>query len=189
MAEWREGDTAVVRGLEARRDLNGASARLLAYDADKQRWAVQILSHSSERVRVRAHNLHAPHQSQSRASEPTEEDDEAGVYVRASLGGKRVAIDPAALKSRFTAVVAKYGFDKGSRSDEIADFMTSAEVSTISAAQFAARFSTSDEDAEVFLAWVSVGVAFKEQYMQDLEGGSAESRAAAAKLGEAAGVL
>ena len=49
--------------------------------------------------------------------------------------------------------------------DAVADFLTSGEASTVSSSEFAARFGMTEEDASIFLAWVNVGISFKEQYM------------------------
>ena len=76
-----------------------------------------------------------------------------------------MAIDPGKLKKQFEAIVRKYNFADGPRSDAIADFLTSGESSTVTASEFAVRFGTTEEDASIVLAWINVGVAFKEQYM------------------------
>ena len=64
------------------------------------------------------------------------------------------------------AVVDKYGFDQGAKSDEIADFVES-HAHAVTCAAFAARFGTSDEDADTFLTWLNVGLAFREQYLAE----------------------
>ena len=59
--------------------------------------------------------------------------------------------------------------DHRTQSDAIADFMTSGESRSVSSSEFAERFGTTVEDGESFLAWLNVGIAFKEQYMDRSE--------------------
>jgi hypothetical protein len=65
-------------------------------------------------------------------------------------------------KKAFDAVVKKYNLHTEERSSEIAELLTGGENS-VSAAEFAEKFSMSVEDSVVFLEWVKVGVRFKEQ--------------------------
>ena len=80
--------------------------------------------------------------------------------------GKDLAIQPGQLRAQFMAVVDKYGYDQGAKSDEIADFVES-HAHAVTCAAFAARFGTSDEDADTFLTWLNVGLAFREQYLAE----------------------
>eukprot|EP00967_Tisochrysis_lutea_P086011 scaffold120986_cov33-Tisochrysis_lutea.AAC.2 len=59
----------------------------------------------------------------------------------------------------------------------------------VSAAEFAARFSVSEDEASIFLAWINVGVAFKEQYMTDASTASRKTKKKAKALARRAGIL
>lgn len=90
-------------------------------------------------------------------------EEDSGVFMKVSLGGQEVAVEPGKLKKMFEDIVKKHGFDKGSRADEIADFLTGDEVQTVTPSEFATRFNIPVEDAGTFLAWINIGVSFKEQ--------------------------
>ena len=163
MSELHDGCTARVDGLVSRADLNGTTVKLLHFVEDAGRWAVETPkrgSHAPERLRVKVENLAFVY-----AAPPEGEEEDCGVYVNANLNGRQVAVDPGALKKRFGEIVQKYNFTDGPKSDAIADFLTSGESTTVTSEGFAERFGTSVEDASSFLAWVNVGIAFKEQYM------------------------
>ena len=164
MSELQKGDRAELLGLQSRSDLNGKQARILQWIEDKGRWAVQV-DGSKELVRVKPDNLKKVEKPVE--AEPT--DEEIGVFVNAKFNGQSVAIEPGKLKKQFMAVVQKYGFAEGEKSDAIADFMTSGESRSVSSKEFAERFGTTVEDGESFLAWLNVGIAFKEQYMDRSE--------------------
>lgn len=163
--ELHAGCTASIDGLVGRADLNGQTAKLLHYVEDAGRWAVEV---KAERVRVKPANL-----TLVSAAPPAEEEGEeegTGVYVNAQLNGKSVAMEPGLMKKQFEAIVKKYRFTDGPKSDAIADFLTSGASTSVSAEQFAERFGTTEDDASAFLAWVNVGIAFKEQYMDPHQG-------------------
>ena len=112
------------------------------------------------------------------------------MYVNAMIGGKQVALDPKELKRRFHEVVTRYNLMEGPKSDAIADFLTSGAASSVSAAEFAERFGTSEDDASTFLAWINVGIAFKEQYMDpNQEQADSLSQEAARARRDKAGVV
>ena len=157
-----------ITGLSGRADLNGKTCKLLKFNEEAGRWEAMCVD---EGVRLKPANLKPLRPPPKPAScvlpeaTATEEEEDCGVYVNAELNGERVAIDPGKLKKDFGKVVAKYKFDKGPQQDAIADFLTSGEASSVTAKEFAERFGTNEEDASIFLAWINVGVAFKEQYM------------------------
>lgn len=153
------GCTATIGGLVGRADLNGKIAKLLHFDEAAGRWAVEVVG---EKVRVKVANLTL---RAAALAEAGDEGEDSGVYVNATLNGKTVAVDPGLLKKRFEAIVKKYKFDDGPKSDAIADFLTSGECTEVSDEIFAERFGTSIEDASSFLQWLNVGISFKEQYM------------------------
>jgi MYND finger len=69
-------------------------------------------------------------------------------------------------KQEFDRIIKKYGLDTDAKSTEIAEFLTSSgqqHDNKVSAAAFAEKFGTSDEEAVVFLEWIKVGVKFKEE--------------------------
>ena len=166
-SELQKGDYAELLGLQSRADLNGKQVRILQWVEDKGRWAVQVVAGTKELMRVKPDNLMKVEKKPEAEAEPT--DEEIGVFVNANYNGQNVAIEPGKLKKKFHSVVQKYGFADGARSDEIADFMTSGESRSVSSKEFAERFGTSVEDGEAFLAWLNVGIAFKEQYMDRSE--------------------
>ena len=162
-----------ISGLSGRADLNGKTCKLLKWNEEAGRWEATC---AKEGVRIKPANLTpvrtppAPATCVLPAATATEEEDDCGVYVNAELNGERVAIDPGKLKKDFARIVQKYRLDSGPKADAVADFLTSGEASSVSASEFAQRFGTTEEDAGVFLAWINVGVAFKEQYMDPNQG-------------------
>jgi hypothetical protein len=169
-----------IDGLKARPDLNGTEGEALSYHADAGRWGVKCDA-GGELVRVREANLTVVAAAPAEEVAATAEEEESGVYVKAHLNGKQVALDPGHLKRQFQAIVKKYHFDTGKHSDEIADFLTSDAASTVTPAEFAARFGTTEADASTFLAWINVGVAFKEQYMDPHQQQADEMSSSAAR--------
>ena len=93
----KPGDTVTVHSLSGRADLNGKQAKLLYYAKDAARWAVELMD--GESVRVREQNLKECHEGVMDAERNDDED--AGVYVKANLNGHDMAIDPARLKRDF----------------------------------------------------------------------------------------
>ena len=170
-----KGQVVTIENLEKRGDLNGKKATLLAYVPDVDRWCIQVQG-TNEQVRVKTKNLE-------------KSDDSSGVYVKANVDGKEIVLDPAELKKEFTKIVAKYGFDAGSKADDIADFLTSEDTTRVNAADFASRFSTTEQDASIFLAWINVGVAFKEQFMTNTENASDADREEAMRIAKASGLV
>ena len=168
MSTLRVGVRCYIEGLQARSDLNGKTAKLISWADDAGRWAVEVAG-TKEGVRVKPANLKPVRSAQATPTATTttedEEEEDSGVYVHARINGEKVAIDPKHLKQQFQKVVTRYSLDRGSKSDAIADFLTSSEKESVTAEEFAERFGTSEEDASIFLAWVNVGIAFKEQYM------------------------
>jgi len=63
-------------------------------------------------------------------------------------------------KKSFDAIIEKYNLKTDEKSTEIAELLTSSEIS---APAFAERFGMDVEEAVVFLEWVKVGVKFKEE--------------------------
>eukprot|EP01013_Petalomonas_cantuscygni_P011066 TRINITY_DN24363_c0_g1_i1.p1 TRINITY_DN24363_c0_g1~~TRINITY_DN24363_c0_g1_i1.p1 ORF type:complete len:159 (-),score=14.22 TRINITY_DN24363_c0_g1_i1:46-522(-) len=70
------------------------------------------------------------------------------------------------LKARFDKIRTQYGLDK--RSDEVTDFLVSGGSDGVSPANFSARFNMPVADAEAFLAWIQMGVHFKETAMDPI---------------------
>ena len=145
------GMTVTLHGLRARADVNGRTG-VLAQWLEVGRWLVEM-DGTLEDLRVKPENLMI-----SACSRP--------------LTGRSTAVDrdPAQLKAHFMAVVQKYGFDRSAKSDEVADYMTSrepGESAAVTCAAFAARFGTSEEEADAFLAWLNVGFACKEYLAQE----------------------
>lgn len=141
--------TVTLHGLRARADVNGRTG-VLAQWLEVGRWLVEM-DGTLEDLRVKPENLMI-----SACSRP--------------LTGRSTAVDrdPAQLKAHFMAVVQKYGFNRGAKSDEVADYMTSrepGESAAVTCAAFAARLGTSEEEADAFLAWLNVGFACKERYL------------------------
>ena len=68
------------------------------------------------------------------------------------INGEKVAIDPKQLKQQFQKVVTRYSLDTGAKSDAIADFLTSSERESVTAAEFAARFGSGILTADAFEA-------------------------------------
>lgn len=138
------GTSVTLHGLRARADLNGRAGVLIQW-LEVGRWLVEM-DGSLEAVRVKPENL---------------------TLLSAPRNGRSIAIESAQLKAQFMAVVLKYGFDLGAMSDEVADYMTGRETresATITCSAFSARFGTSEEEADAFLAWLNVGIAFKERF-------------------------
>ena len=143
------GMTVTLHGLRARADVNGRTG-VLAQWLEIGRWLVEM-DGTLEDLRVKPENLMI-----SACSRP--------------LTGRSTAVDrdPAQLKAHFMAVVQKYGFNRGAKSDEVADYMTSrepGESAAVTCAAFAARLGTSEEEADAFLAWLNVGFACKERHL------------------------
>eukprot|EP00324_Dicrateria_rotunda_P004860 CAMPEP_0206155604 /NCGR_PEP_ID=MMETSP1474-20131121/2231_1 /ASSEMBLY_ACC=CAM_ASM_001110 /TAXON_ID=97495 /ORGANISM="Imantonia sp., Strain RCC918" /LENGTH=196 /DNA_ID=CAMNT_0053554311 /DNA_START=71 /DNA_END=662 /DNA_ORIENTATION=- len=162
-----KGGKARVEGLVGRADLNGLTVVLLGFFEDVGRWGV--CTPTGEQVRVKVANLVAL-EAPPEGKPENEEEDDSGVYVNATLNGRSVAIDPKKLKVEFERIVKHYKLDTGEKADAIADFLCNGEAQSVSTEEFATRFGTSVEDASSFLAWINVGVAFKEQYMDPHEG-------------------
>jgi hypothetical protein len=156
MTDLVVGVRARIDGLSGRADLNGKTAKLLRYDRDAARWEVEVAG-TREGVRIREANLTPVRQPK--------QSEQTGVYVNMTVDGRTVSIEPGALKRKFEAVVSRNGLGEGAKADAIADFLTSGEQAEVSTEEFARRFELSDEDASIFLAWVNVGISFKEQYM------------------------
>ena len=69
-------------------------------------------------------------------------------------------------KEGFDRIIKKYSLDSDAKSTEIAEFLTSAQDpqdNKVSAAAFAEKFGTTNEEAVVFLEWIKVGIKFKEE--------------------------
>ena len=142
-AAMEAGTTVALHGLRARSDLNGRTGVLIQW-LEVGRWVVEM-DDTMEAVRVKPENI---------------------TLLAAPLNIRSVTIEPAQLKAQFMAIVQRYGFDRGAKSDEVAEYMTSRETSaTITCAAFSDRFGTSEEEADAFLAWLNVGIAFKERYI------------------------
>ena len=192
--ELRVGERCRIHSLAGRADLNTKTAKLQKWDEAAGRWEVKVAG-SQEEVRIKPANLapiRVPAQASVSLPKATAEgeDEDSGVYVNATIGGKQVALDPKELKRRFHEVVARYNLMEGPKSDAIADFLTNGESSSVSSLQFAERFGTSEEDASTFLAWINVGIAFKEQYMDpNQEQADSMGQEAARARREAAGVV
>ena len=143
----KAGEAVVLHGLYARSDLNRRTGVLVQW-LDVGRWVVEM-DNSREMLRLKPENL---------------------TLLAAPINGRRIAIGSAQLTAqehrKFVAVVQKYSFDRGTKSDEVADYVTSRETSAaMTSADLSARFGTSEEEAEAFLAWLNVGIAFKEWYL------------------------
>jgi len=146
--------TVTLHGLRARADLNGRTGVLIQW-LEVGRWLVEM-DGSIEAVRVKPESLML-----SACSRPLND-------VLNGRGSIAVDMDSAHLKARFMAVVQKYGFDRGAKLEEVADYMTSrepGESAAVTCAAFAARLGTSEEEADAFLAWLNVGFACKEQHL------------------------
>lgn len=146
------GLTVTLHGLRARADLNGRTGVLLQW-LEVGRWLVEM-DGSLEAVRVKPENLMISACSRPLDGRP--------------LNSRGIAMDSAQLKARFMAVVQKYGFDSGAKSDAIAEYMTTREPgedAMVTCAAFAARLGTSEEEADAFLTWLNVGFACKERYL------------------------
>lgn len=176
MVALKVGARATIDGLISRADLNGKVAKLLNFDKSAGRWGVRV-DGTDEMVRVKAECLTGV------AVDDIDEDEDTGVYVHAELNGRRVAVDPGTLKTKFEAIVKKYDLNSGPKSDGIADFLTSDEAGSVSSTEFAERFGMTEEEGEIFLAWLNVGIAFKEQYMDPHEGKAKQLSRGAASAG------
>eukprot|EP00730_Choanoeca_flexa_P015540 TRINITY_DN715_c0_g1_i1.p1 TRINITY_DN715_c0_g1~~TRINITY_DN715_c0_g1_i1.p1 ORF type:complete len:178 (+),score=29.26 TRINITY_DN715_c0_g1_i1:35-535(+) len=64
----------------------------------------------------------------------------------------------------FKRIVSQYGLNKGDRADQLADLLTNAvEEVSIPAQKVADQFELPLADASTLLAWIDVGLRFKEQ--------------------------
>jgi len=90
-------------------------------------------------------------------------EENSGVFVKAKFGDQEIVIEPGKLKKRFEAIVKKYKLMEGDRADEIADFLTSGDTRSVSAEEFGKKYDMEVDDAGVFLAWINVGIGFKEE--------------------------
>mmetsp|Transcript_132417 Transcript_132417/g.197335 ORF Transcript_132417/g.197335 Transcript_132417/m.197335 type:complete len:134 (+) Transcript_132417:111-512(+) len=66
-------------------------------------------------------------------------------------------------KQEFDRIVKKYKLDSEQQSEQIANFLTKADNSSVSPAEFADKFEMKVEEAVVFLEWIKVGIKFKEE--------------------------
>jgi len=70
-------------------------------------------------------------------------------------------------KQEFDRIAQKYGLKSDQKAGLVAEYLTSASSTSasgkVSAADFAAKFGTTEAEAVVFLEWIKVGVQFKEQ--------------------------
>lgn len=176
MVELKAGGRAKIDGLVSRSDLNGKVAKLLNWDKPAGRWGVCV-DGTDEMVRVKVECLTGV------AIDDIDKDEDTGVYVHAQLNGRKVAVDPGKLKKQFEAIVKKYDLNSGPKSDDIADFLTSGEAGSVSSTEFAERFGMTEEEGGVFLAWLNVGIAFKEQYMDPHDGKAKQLSRGAASAG------
>jgi hypothetical protein len=66
----------------------------------------------------------------------------------------------------FRRVIYRHGLDKGDKAERLADFLTDTEAQdTITAQELGQRFDIPQDDASTFLAWINVGLRFKETNM------------------------
>lgn len=142
MMALAEGETVSLFDLNARADLNGQEAQLLQWLGDRERWVVRVRG-TEELVRIKPANMRRP-----LAAVPTH-----GELVNYS----------GHLRGRFMDVVKGHGFDQPSRTEEIAEYMTSRDAADVTCSAFARRFGTSQEDAEAFLEWLNIGLQFSEE--------------------------
>jgi len=149
-----KGDTVRVSGLVARPELNGKVGTALEFDEDAGRWAVKLKS--GESVRVKMFNL-----------ELAQDDDDVVLVPYKKPDGTTHMVDPGKLQKLFTKIVFKYDLNKGDKADKLADYLTdSTEGRThVTPEQLGKEFGMSEEDANTFLAWIQIGVAFKEGYI------------------------
>eukprot|EP00049_Salpingoeca_infusionum_P018607 m.357967 g.357967 ORF g.357967 m.357967 type:complete len:204 (+) comp18000_c0_seq1:1104-1715(+) len=64
----------------------------------------------------------------------------------------------------FRRIVQQYGLDKGDKVDLLADFLTDSQQNqALSPAQLAEKFDIPPQEASTLLAWVDVGLRFKER--------------------------
>mmetsp|Transcript_2961 Transcript_2961/g.5210 ORF Transcript_2961/g.5210 Transcript_2961/m.5210 type:complete len:97 (+) Transcript_2961:80-370(+) len=67
-------------------------------------------------------------------------------------------------KLAFEAIIEQYGLKEDSKASAIADFLTdNAEQELVSATEFANKFGMNESEARIFLAWIAVGIKFKEE--------------------------
>lgn len=148
-----DGALVELRGLKGRADLNGKIARLLAWNANAERWEVRIMT-TGEEARLKATNL-----------APCFDDDCWGEIIRArkkeryDLGADRAGL----VKEAFDDVVRRHGLARDDKAAALADFLTGDEgkENAIAPAAVAARFGIPPEDAAALLAWIHIGTQFK----------------------------
>lgn len=66
-------------------------------------------------------------------------------------------------KQEFDRIRQHYKLDTDEKAEAIASLLTSTEALSLTAATFAEKFGTTQEEAVVFLEWIKVGVNFREQ--------------------------
>lgn len=95
--------------------------------------------------------------------------DECKTWTKLEKEGYSLADPEDAMKvhyREFRRIVYRHGLDKGDRADLLADFLTDAHTQpSVAPAALAGRFSIPEDDASTFLAWINVGVRFKETNM------------------------
>mmetsp|Transcript_9102 Transcript_9102/g.30817 ORF Transcript_9102/g.30817 Transcript_9102/m.30817 type:complete len:174 (+) Transcript_9102:29-550(+) len=172
MADVAFGPGATVRvdGLEKRADLNGLNAEVISWVSSAVRWAVKM--ESGECVRVRALNLTLVSTPQGDSAGGDHEQEP--VFLRKD-DGQVLAVQPERLKRRFQEIIQKYQLQRAGCADRIADFMTGG-ADGVTSDDFAREFDTSVADAEDFMAWINVGVAWKEQSNRATEEARAQVR-------------
>lgn len=159
------GALVEVSGLAQRADLNAQQAKVLSWTSETRRWAVRVES-SGETVRVKPMNLRLLMPASGPVAENDEEDEP---IVLKRENGQALAVYPEKVKRRFEEVSQKYVLQE--RAERVADFMLAAggggsSENNVTADAFAREFETSEIDANDFMAWLEVSVAFKEQHMR-----------------------
>ena len=66
-------------------------------------------------------------------------------------------------KQEFDRIRRHYKLDTEEKAEAIAALLTSTDALSLTAATFAEKFGTTQEEAVVFLEWIKVGVNFREQ--------------------------
>eukprot|EP01127_Copromyxa_protea_P006308 TRINITY_DN16111_c0_g1_i1.p2 TRINITY_DN16111_c0_g1~~TRINITY_DN16111_c0_g1_i1.p2 ORF type:complete len:149 (-),score=39.92 TRINITY_DN16111_c0_g1_i1:78-524(-) len=66
----------------------------------------------------------------------------------------------------FREIIAKYGLDQGDRADVISDLLTNKEANeAVSVEDFAKKFGMTEREAYSFLAFIDVGIKYKEEHL------------------------
>jgi len=140
-----KGAIVKVHGLKGAAEYNGCIGHLEEFNEEKGRWSVK-LAKDGFILGVKPANI------QFQRAPPVDDDDDVEGAIMERT------------QRRFQKIIKKYNLFSEDKAGEIADLLTGgAGLSKVSPKDFATKYGMEEEEAEVFLKWIQMGVHFKEE--------------------------